>query len=282
MSKKLNEEKNEVSVKTSKDDNDYFSLTDMAKWKNTLQPDQVISNWMRTNFSIQFMGLWEIANNENFNPVEFEGFKNQSGENSFLMSPQKWIKSTNAVGIKSSAGRYGGTFAHKDIALEFASWLSPQFKLYLIKEFQRLKELEKTTTNSLEWQIKRSLAKTNYKFHTDSIKIQLQNLNLTKFQESLVYADEADMLNLIMFGKKAKDWENENPELAKQGLNIRDVADIENLIVLSGLETLNAYLVNQGENKQDRSQKLVVQARKNLESIQNHRSAKEFYNLQLK
>jgi hypothetical protein len=269
----------EITIKTSENDNDYISLTDMAKWKNPNQPDQVIANWMRTNFSLQFLGLWEIGYNPNFNPVEFEGFKNQSGENTFLMSPTKWVRATGAIGIKSSAGRYGGTFAHKDIALEFASWLSPEFKLYIIKEFQRLKEQEKTTTQSLEWQIKRTLTKTNYKIHTDSIKKQLQSLSLTKFQEMLVYANEADMLNLIMFGKTAKEWEEENSEFTKQGLNIRDMAEIEDLIVLSGLETLNAYLINQGESKQERMEKLVTEAKKNFESIQNLRAVKEIKRL---
>lgn len=280
MSKKLKINDLEINVKTSQEDNDYFSLTDMAKWKNKSQPDQVIANWMRTNFSIQFLGLWEIAYNKNFNPVEFEGFKNQSGENSFIMTPKKWVKATNAIGIYSKSGRHGGgTFAHKDIALEFASWLSPEFKLFLIKEFQRLKELEKKTTFSLEWQVKRSLAKTNYKIHTDSIKKQLASLNLSSFQERLIYADEADMLNLIMFGKTAKEWENENPELKKQGLNMRDTADIEDLIVLSGLETLNAYLLNQNQDKESRMQKLIVEAKSNLQSIQNKKSVNEIKKL---
>jgi hypothetical protein len=269
----------DINIKTSKDDNDYFSLTDMAKWKNAESPDQVISNWMRTNFTIQFLGFWEIQSNPNFNPVEFEGFRNQSGENTFLLSPSKWIKTTNAIGIRSSSGRYGGTFAHRDIAFEFASWLSPEFKLYIIKEFQRLKELEKTTTQSLEWQIKRSLTKTNYKIQTKAIQLQLQNLGLNKFQESLRYADEADILNLILFGKKAKDWEKENPELYKQGLNMRDVADIENLIVLSGLETINAYLLNQNTSKEIRIQELTKEAKKNLSSIQNQKSTLVIKNL---
>ncbi len=238
MAKKLIIKDIEINVKTSKEGDDFISLTDMAKWKNPDHPDQVVANWMRTDFTIKFLGLWETDYNQNFNPVEFEGFKKQTGENSFVMSPKKWVKATNAAGIYSKSGRYGGgTFAHKDIALEFASWLSPEFKLYIIKEFQRLKELEKQTTHSLEWQIKRSLTKTNYRIHTDSIKTRLESLNLSKFKESLVYADEADMLNLIMFGKTAKEWEKENPKFAKQKLNIRDVAEIEELIVLSGLDT---------------------------------------------
>lgn len=191
------------------------------------------------------------------------------------MTPKKWIESTNAIGIYSKSGRYGGTYAHKDIAFEFASWLSPEFKLYLIKEFQRLKELENKTTYSLEWQVKRSLAKTNYKIHTDAIKRQLRNLNLSKFQEKLRYADEADILNLIMFGKKARHWESENPDLAKQGLNMRDVANIEDLIVLSTLESINAYLLNQGKSKDERIDALVSEAKKNFEIIKNQKSVKD-------
>ncbi len=273
MSKKLNIKNIEINIKTSEKEDDFISLTDMAKWKNAESPDQVIANWMRTNFTISFLGLWEMDRNENFNPTEFEGFKNQTGENAFTMSPQKWIKSTNAVGIYSKSGRYGGgTFAHKDIAFEFASWLSPEFKLYLIKEFQRLKQIEKTTIHSLEWQVKRSLVKTNYKIHTDAIKKQLESLNLPKFEEKIRYADEADMLNLIMFGQTAKEWRDENEELAKQGLNIRDVAIIEHLIVLSGLETLNAYLLDKGVDKEERMHKLIFEAKKNFESIKNIKS----------
>jgi len=278
--KKLNIKDLEINIKTSEKEDDYISLTDMAKWKNAEAPDQVIANWMRTNFTIQFLGLWEIDKNPNFNPTEFEGFKNQTGENAFVMSPQKWVKATNAIGLYSKSGRYGGgTFAHKDIAFEFASWLSPEFKLYLIKEFQRLKQLEKTTIHSLEWQIKRSLVKTNYKIHTDAIKKQLETLNLPKFQEKIRYADEADMLNLIMFGKTAKEWEKENQDLAKQKLNIRDVANIEDLIVLSGLEALNAYLLDQNEDKETRMQKLIFEAKKNFQSIQNRKSVEDIKKL---
>jgi hypothetical protein len=224
--------------------------------------------------------LWEIAYNKNFNPNDFEGFKNQTGENTFIMSPQKWIKATNAVGIYSKSGRYGGgTFAHKDIAFEFASWLSPEFKLYLIKEFQRLKQLEKTTTQSLEWQVKRSLVKTNYKIHTDAIKKQLESLNLLKFQEKIRYADEADMLNLIMFGKTAKEWKDENQDLAKRGLNLRDEANIEDLIVLSGLETLNAYFLDQRISKEIRIEKLIIEAKKNFERIKNKKLVEDIKKL---
>jgi len=276
MSKKISIQNIEVSVRTSKDDNDYFSLTDMAKWKNAEDPRFVVQKWMSAKFTIEFLGIWELLNNtENFNRTEFDAVKNQAGSNSFSMSPEKWKKTTNAIGIRSKSGRYGGgTFAHKDIALEFASWLSPEFKLYLIKEFQRLKELEKQTIYNLEWEVKRSIVKTNYRIHTDAIKKQLKTLQLSEFQNNLIYAEEADMLNLILFGQKAKDWEYNNLDLVKQGLNMRDTADITELIVLSGLETLNAYLINQGETKETRIQKLIIEAKKNLESIQNQRSVK--------
>lgn len=265
-----------VGIKIQSNDNDFLSLTDMAKWKNAEFPADVIKNWIRTKFTIQFLGLWEKNNNQNFKLVEFNQFRNQAGERSFVMSPEKWIVSTNAVGIYSKSGRHGGgTYAHKDIAFEFASWLSPEFKFYLIKEFQRLKALEQKTNLSLEWQIKRSLVKTNYKIHTDAIKKQLDQLNLPKFQEVLTYANEADLLNLIMFGKKAKEWEQENPALAKQGLNMRDVSSIEDLIVLSGLETINAYLLNQGKSKPERITQLIAEAKKNFEIIKNQRSVKE-------
>lgn len=279
MAKIIKVQNTEVTVKTSQDNNDYVSLTDMAKSRNKESPDQVIANWMRTNFTLQFLGLWEIQNNPNFNPTEFEGFRNKSGENSFVMSPTKWIKSTKAIGIKSSAGRYGGTFAHIDIALEFASWLSPEFKLYIIKEFRRLREIEKNTIHSIEWEIKRSIVKTNYKIHTNAIQKQLQNLGLTKYQESLRYAEEADLLNLIMFGQKAKEWEILNPNPAKQGQNMRDVATIEQLIVLSGLETLNAYLINQGITKNDRITALTREAIQNLQALLKQKSVQELKKL---
>ena len=281
MSKKININNVEVNIKTSQNEEDFISLTDMAKWKNAEEPRFVVQKWMSSKYTIQFLGIWEELHNEiNFNRTEFEAFKNEAGINSFSMSPEKWIKSTNAVGIYSKSGRYGGgTFAHKDIAFEFASWLSPEFKLYLIKEFQRLKQLEKTTIQSLEWQVKRSLVKTNYKIHTDAIKKQLESLNLPKFQEKIRYADEADMLNLIMFGKTAGEWRNENQDLAKQGLNIRDVANIEDLIILSGLETLNAYLLDQNQEKETRMQKLIIEAKKNFESIQNRKSVEDIKKL---
>lgn len=280
MSKTITIQNIEVNIKTSKNDDDYISLTDMAKWKNLTDPRFVIQNWLKTRFTIDFIGAWEIIHNQNFNRVEFDTFKMESGTNAFTLTPDKWIKSTNAIGIESKSGRYGGgTFAHEDIAFEFASWLSPEFKLYLIKEFRRLKEIEKTTTQSIEWQIKKSLTKTNYKIQTDAIQKQLKNLNLTKFQQSLRYADEADILNLILFGQKARDWEAKNPELKKQGKNMRDIASIESLITLSTLETINAYLLNQGMDKQTRVETLTQEAIKNLQIITKQKSTQELKNL---
>lgn len=279
MSKTITIQNIEVNIKTSKNNDDYISLTDMAKWKNKDSPADVVKNWLRTRFTIQFLGIWEESFNRDFNMVVFNQFRNEAGERSFVMSPDKWIKSTNAIGIESKPGRYGGTFAHEDIAFEFASWLSPEFKLYLIKEFRRLKKIEKTTTQSIEWQIKRSLTKTNYKIQTDAIQKQLQNLSLTKFQESLLYADEADILNLILFGQKAKEWEAKNLELKKQGKNMRDVASIESLITLSTLETINAYLLNQGMDKQTRVETLTQEAIKNLQIITKQKSTQELKNL---
>ena len=278
MSKTITIQNIEVNIKTSKNDDDYISLTDMAKWKGE-KTGIIISNWLTTKFTLDFLSAWEQIYNNNFNLIEFHNIRNESGSNGYIVSSSMWIDKTKSIGITSSAGRYGGTFAHKDIAFEFASWLSPEFKLYLIKEFRRLKEIEKTTTQSIEWQIKRSLTKTNYKIQTDAIQKQLQNLSLTKFQESLLYADEADILNLILFGQKAKEWEAKNPELKKQGKNMRDIASIESLITLSTLETINAYLLNQGMDKQTRVETLTQEAIKNLQIITKQKSTQELKNL---
>jgi KilA-N domain len=263
-----------INIQTSKDDNDYISLTDMAKWKGE-QTGVIIANWLTTKFTQDFMSAWEQMHNSDFNLIGFHNIRNETGSNGFIVSSSMWIKATNAIGIKSSSGRYGGTFAHRDIAFEFASWLSPEFKLYIIKEFQRLKELEKTTIRSLEWQMKRSIVKTNYRIHTDAIQLQIKNLELTQFQENLRYAEEGDLLNLIMFGKKAKEWKSENPDLNQQGLNMRDTATIEELIVLSGLETLNAFLINQNTDKYERITKLTEEAKRNLKSIQSIKSIQD-------
>ena len=228
---------------------DFISLTDLARAKNVDEPRYVIQNWMRTKFTIEFLGIWEIINNPNFNRIEFDAFKYEAGTNSFVLTPQKWIEKTNAIGIKSKSGRYGGgTFAHKDIAFEFASWISAEFKVYLIKEFQRLKE-EENERLKLEWNLQRTLSKINYHIHTDAIKENLIPPDLSKLKQSFVYATEADLLNLALFGKIAKDWRDEYPD--SEG-NIRDYANIEQLIVLTNLESLNSVLIKQGLDSEDR------------------------------
>jgi hypothetical protein len=215
---------------------EFISLTDIARVKNASEPKDVVKNWLRTRSTIDFLGLWERINNSNFKGVEFDAFKNQAGSNSFTLSPSKWIEATGAIGLRSTAGRTGGTYAHKDIAFEFASWVSAEFKLYLIKEFQRLKN-EEIEDKSLEWNLTRSLSKINYRIHTDSIAE-----HITKTQAGFVYASEADVLNVALFGMTAKDWRELEP--SKQG-NMRDHASVEQLIILSNLESLNAEMIRQ-------------------------------------
>jgi len=207
---------------------------------------------MRTRSAIEFCGLWEQLNNPYFKSIEFDAFKNQSGANSFALTPQKWIEATNAVGIISKSGRYGGTYAHRDIAFEFATWISAEFKFYLINEFQRLKKQESNRQN-LEWNLQRTLAKVNYSIHTDAIKERLIPEKLSKQQISFVYASEADMLNMALFGKTAAEWRNENPEVKG---NIRDQATLEQLVVLSNLESINAVLIHQSLSQSERLKQL--------------------------
>ncbi|OFX57834.1 MAG: DNA-binding protein [Bacteroidetes bacterium GWA2_30_7] len=230
------------------DKNNFISLTDIARHKDSVNTDSIIQNWMRNRNTIELLGFWEIIYNPDFKPLEFEGFKKQAGLNSFVMTPKKWIETTNAIGIISKSGRYGGTFAHKDIAFEFASWISIEFKLYIIKEFQRLKEDENNRLK-LEWNLQRTLAKINYHIHTDAIKENLIPRELTKKQINFVYASEADMLNVALFGTTAQEWRLLNPE--KEG-NIRDYAEIEQLVVLSNMESINAVLIRQGLSQSER------------------------------
>ncbi|MBK9214181.1 MAG: KilA-N domain-containing protein [Chloracidobacterium sp.] len=218
---------------------DYISLTDIARHRDSERSDYILQNWLRNRSTIEFIGLWEQIHNPGFNSIEFDGFKNLAGSNSFSLTPKRWIETTNAIGIVSKAGRYGGTFAHKDIAFEFASWISAEFKLYLITEFQRLKD-EENDRLSLEWNLQRTLAKINYRIHTDAIKENLIPAELSKSQINIVYATEADLLNVALFSKTAKQWRDENPDL--QG-NIRDHATIEQLVVLSNLESISAILI---------------------------------------
>ena len=262
----------QITVLSSSNADDYISITDIAKHKNPEYPADIIKNWMRLRNTIEFLGLWEELNNPKFKLVEFDQFKSEAGANSFVLSPQKWIKSTNAIGLISKSGRYGGgTFAHKDIAFEFASWISPEFKLYIIKDYQRLKESESHQL-SLEWNVKRILAKANYRIHTDAVKEHLIPPNLTPAQQSFVYASEADLLNVVLFGKTAKQWKNENPE--KKG-NIRDYATIEQLLVLTNLENTNAFLIESGLSQSERLRKLRDIAIYQLTSLSGSSSVKQ-------
>ncbi len=219
----------------------YISLTDIAKFKNSDEANEIIRNWLRNRNTIEFLGLWEKLNNVDFKPLEFEGFKKEAGLNSFTMGPKKWCETTNAIGILSKSGRYGGTFAHQDIAFEFAAWISVEFKLYLIKEFQRLKQ-DEIDNQKLGWDIKRTLVKMNYHIHTDAIKNNLIPPNIAKNKISFIYATEADLLNVALFGLTAKAWSESNPKL--EG-NMRDYATAEQLVVLANLENLNAQLIKQ-------------------------------------
>ncbi len=212
---------------------DYLCLTDMARYKDSKRSDYIIQNWLRNRSTIEFLGIWEHLNNPDFNPIEFDGFRKQAGLNSFVLTAKQWIGKTGAIGLISKSGRYGGTYAHKDIAFEFASWISVEFKLYLIKEFQRLKEEE---YKQLGWDIRRNLAKINYRIHTDAIKKNLIPAELTGAQVNFVYASEADVLNVALFGMTAKQWRESNPDLKG---NIRDYADMSQLVCLSNLENLN-------------------------------------------
>jgi len=241
---KINVKNTDVTIIQINDD-DYISLTDIAKHKNS-DANAVIANWLRNRNTIEFLGIWEYLYNQNFKPLEFEGFRREAGLNAFTLSPQKWIETTNAIGIISKSGRYGGTFAHKDIAFKFASWISVEFELYIVKEFQRLKEEEQ---KALGWTAKRELAKINYHIHTDAIKQNLIPQELTPVQISYAYANEADVLNMALFGITAKEWRNANPDLKG---NIRDYATINELICLSNMENLNAVFINDGLQQKER------------------------------
>ena len=237
----------DISIYTTDFEIEYISITDIARYKSD-EPKDVIQNWMRRKDTIEFLGLWEMLHNPDFKGVEFDAFKNQAGSNAFTLSPQKWIENTNAVGIVSKSGRYGGTFAHSDIAFEFASWISAEFKLYIIKDYKRLKTDENSRL-SLDWNLHREISKINYRIHTDAIKDNLILPELTPAQISFTYANEADMLNVILFGKTAKEWrDSSNGHLG----NIRDAASINQLLVLANLESYNAVLINQNKSQKDR------------------------------
>jgi|ERR1019366_8036306 hypothetical protein len=221
--------------------NDFISLTDIARHKDSANTDSIIQNWLRNRNTIELLGFWELMYNQNFKPLEFEGFRKQAGLNSFVMTPKKWIETTNAIGITSKSGRYGGTFAHIDIAFEFASWISIEFKLFIIKEFQRLKA-DESNRLKLEWNVTRTLAKVNYRIHTDAIKENLIPPLIGKREQQFIYASEADVLNKALFGFTAAEWKTANPTLKG---NVRDYATMEQLVVLSNLESLNAVLIAQ-------------------------------------
>lgn len=261
----------QISILSNDNVNDFISLTDLARYKNSEFPKDVIKNWMRNRSTIEFLGLWEMMHNQNFKGVDFDTFVNESGSNSFVMTPQKWIESTNAIGIVSRSGNGGGTFAHKDIAFEFASWLSPEFKLYVITDYQRLKN-DETNKLSSDWNIKRLIAKTNYKIHTDAIKQNLIPENVSVRHQSITYANEADMLNVALFGMTAKEWKKANPN-AKG--NIRDNATISQLIVLANIENLNATFIKEGLSQTERLLRLNKEAIYQLTTFNNNNSIKK-------
>jgi hypothetical protein len=268
--RKINVKGTEI-VLFQQESEDYISLTDIARYRDPERSDYILQNWMRNRSTIEFIGLWELFHNTGFNSIEFDGIKNMAGSNSFSLTPKRWIEATNAKGIFSKTGRYGGTFAHKDIAFEFASWLSAEFKFYLIKEFQRLKADENDRLK-LEWNLQRTLAKVNYHIHTDAIKENLIPPELTKSQISFVYANEADMLNVALFGKTAQQWRSENPDA--EG-NIRDMATLEQLVVLSNMESINAVLIHQGLPQSERLQQLHKIAVTQMKSLIDNRALKK-------
>jgi hypothetical protein len=253
----------------SKEQDDYISLTDMVK--NFDGGSALIEQWLKNKDTILFLGVWEQINNPDFNSLEFEGIKNEAGRNSFFLSAKKWIETTHATGLIASAGRYGGTYAHKDIAFEFGSWLSPEFKLYLIKEFQRLKEDENRRL-SLDWNLNRTLAKVNYRIHTDAIKEKIIPSVITKKQQNLTYANEADLLNVALFGMTAKQWRDQNPNLKG---NIRDYSSIEQLLVLANLESLNAEFIRMELTQGERLKKLNQIAIEQMKSLIGQASIKK-------
>ena len=231
---------------------DYISLTDIARYKDSERTDYLIQNWLRNRNTIEFLGIWERLNNPDFNPIEFDGFRKQAGLNSFILTAKRWIDATHAVGLISKAGRYGGTYAHKDIAFEFASWISVEFRLYLIKEFQRLKEDENRRL-SLAWNLNRTLSKLNYRIHTDAVKAHLIPPEVTPEQAAITYATEADLLNVALFGHTARQWRDANPKL--EG-NVRDYASVEHLLVLANMEGMNAELIHMGLPQGERLKRL--------------------------
>lgn len=251
-----------VKIKTVGSD-DFICLTDIAKSKNPEHPDDLIRNWLRNRNTLELLRIWEQLHNPDFNPVEFDGIRKKAGLNSFTLTPKQWIEQVNAIGIQSKAGRYGGTYAHKDIAFEFASWVSVEFKLYLIKDFQRLKDDENARL-SLSWNLHRTLSKINYRIHTDAIKSELIPAEVSKAQAAMTYASEADLLNVALFGCTAKEWRERNPD---QKGNIRDQASIEQLLVLANMESMNAEFIHMQLSASDRLLKLNAIAIRQMKSL---------------
>ncbi len=255
----------DIGIYTQDFENEFISLTDIARYKSD-DPTAVIQNWMRNRDVIEFLGLWERLHNPYFKPLEFEGFRKQAGANAFTMSPKKWIEATKAIGIVSKSGRYGGTYAHSDIAMSFATWISPEFQLYIMKDYRRLKTDENSRL-SLNWNLNREISKLNYRIHTDAIKENLIPPELTPAQVAYTYANEADMLNVVLFGKTAKQWKDENPTVKG---NMRDVATLNQLLVLANLESYNAILINQGKKQKERMEllrQLAIQQLQTLETV---------------
>jgi hypothetical protein len=254
----------DVNYKETKGNDEFISLTDMAKFKNPNETSLVISHWLSTRYTVEYLGIWEKVNNPNFNTTEFSSIKNEAGSHGYVLTTKNWVEKTNAIGIYSNAGRYGGTYAHRDIAFEFATWLSPEFKFWIVKEFQRLKAEEQ---KQLAWSAKRELARINYHIQTDAIKENLILPKLTPWQKSFVYADEADLLNVVMFGKTAGEWRKQNPD--KDG-NIRDYADLHELLVLANLETHNASYIDEKMPQAERLEKLRGIAERELAVLRRH------------
>ena len=259
---KINVRGSEITV-IRRQDEDYISLTDIAKHREPTRADHVIQNWMRNRNTVEFLGMWESLNNAEFKPLEFEGFRNRAGLNSFVLTPRQWIDNTAAIGIVSKSGRYGGTFAHRDIAFEFASWISVEFKLYLIKEFQRLKEDENRRL-SLDWNLNRTLAKINYRLHTDAIQTHLIPAEVTVQQAAFTYANEADLLNVALFGLTTREWRDANSD--KDG-NMRDHATLEQLLVLANLENMNAEFIHMELPQSDRLKRLNAIAIRQMQTL---------------
>ena len=253
----------DIGIYTQDFENEFISLTDIVRYKSD-DPTAVIQNWMRNRDVIEFLGLWERFHNPDFNPLEFEGVRKQAGANAFTMSPKKWIEATDSIGIVSKAGRYGGTYAHSDIAMSFATWISPEFQLYIMKDYRRLKTDENSRL-SLNWNLNREISKLNYRIHTDAIKDNLIPPELTSAQISYTYANEADMLNVILFGKTAKQWKDENSTVKG---NMRDDATLNQLLVLANLESYNAVLINQGKEQRERMELLWQLAVQQLQTLE--------------